>query len=745
LALLLAAALLVASVALIDSPRAPLTSESARLHAAADSLLARIDAGPVDVRSVDSPTGPVIDFSLEVDGARVVPSLVRIRSGSHGAPVVRGLSRSLPEGSFPAARGIDPLAISCARVDTLGGLRGAPSSFRAWFRDGGAWRPGWIARIPLDAYRGDALPWLGAPPEIGTPVDLELRFDPAGTLLEARDLLVHAAVGRGSVFDPNPIVASGREELRDGDAVDAWQVPVDLPGLGGERLWGERVRVDSGKSPKAAEPSLTFQYPSNDPRFEEVMAYYHIDRARAWLDSLGYGGYFPEAQRVTVHAAPIDNSWYSPITKRVEFGDGGVDDAEDADILVHEFGHAVHDAFVPGFGDGDTRAISEGFADYLAATRSGDPCIAEWDATSYSPPCLRRIDVNLHEPEDRIGSAHADGRIWSGALWAIRTALGAPLADRIALEGLLRQAPDSSLRDAAAALLTGIDDLGLTSERETVRMILIERGLIPRAGQLQLAGEGHGEVPLDRPWPAAPEAPSVRFDADGAVTVGSVLLWPLRMDALDQVSIDYEAAQAGFAWTWEMRSGAAEGVGGVVLGADGALELSWGVAPEIETWPDGLVEVVRAGKEIVAIDLAEAFTLEELPPSFRLVAPGAETTFGVARLRLVPTGTGWRTATALPPGGDAHALVRVLGQPAYGSARIRVEAPQSGVLEAGIFDATGRRVRRLAEAAPKTIGPRLLTWDGLDDAGRRVASGVYWIRLRQERGAATAKILFFDR
>ena len=34
-----------------------------------------------------------------------------------------------------------------------------------------------------------------------------------------------------------------------------------------------------------------------------------------------------------------DNSSYSPGTGRLQFGEGGVDDAEDSDVVHHELGH----------------------------------------------------------------------------------------------------------------------------------------------------------------------------------------------------------------------------------------------------------------------------------------------------------------------------------------------------------------------------------------------------------------------
>ena len=88
--------------------------------------------------------------------------------------------------------------------------------------------------------------------------------------------------------------------------------------------------------------------------------------------------------------------------------------------------------------------IGEGFADYWAVTVSDvvsptpDPaCVADWDSVSYTttiPHCLRRVDTNLHYPQDLNGRVHHDGMIWSRALWDIRGAVGHVTADTIILE-----------------------------------------------------------------------------------------------------------------------------------------------------------------------------------------------------------------------------------------------------------------------------------------------------------------------
>ncbi|HEU4366512.1 MAG TPA: FlgD immunoglobulin-like domain containing protein, partial [Candidatus Krumholzibacteria bacterium] len=57
-----------------------------------------------------------------------------------------------------------------------------------------------------------------------------------------------------------------------------------------------------------------------------------------------------------------------------------------------------------------------------------------------------------------------------------------------------------------------------------------------------------------------------------------------------------------------------------------------------------------------------------------------------------------------------------------------VRSPEAVRVSLDIFDARGRLVRRLVRQRP-TAGPATATWDGRDDAGREVSSGVYFYRL----------------
>jgi Zn-dependent metalloprotease len=171
----------------------------------------------------------------------------------------------------------------------------------------------------------------------------------------------------------------------------------------------------------------------------------------------------------------------------MRFGKGGVDDAEDAEVVLHEYGHAIHFSQGFVFASEEAGAISEGFGDYWSATVSNiiaptpDPaCIADWDSTSYTtqvPHCLRRVDENLHYPQDLRGEVHFDGQIWSRALWDIRQAVGHVKADTLILEAQFNF-PGTTMRDLAATTVATAKALYGTGVANQVRTAFVNRGLL---------------------------------------------------------------------------------------------------------------------------------------------------------------------------------------------------------------------------------------------------------------------------
>jgi hypothetical protein len=292
--------------------------------------------------------------------------------------------------------------------------------------------------------------------------------------------------GTGMVFMPNPVVTNGGsydgltdQKDADYDLINDQRVEVELTGLDGSGyLRGTYAIVVGETGDSAYSADCSFEYTRHDDRFEQVMAYYWVTKSQEYLRSLGFtaaSGPWREInadqQRVRINQWGVDNSFATTHPKdEMRFGKGGVDDAEDGEVILHELGHQIHFSQSEDFfATVEAGGISEGFGDYWAATVSewatgGEPdpeCIAEWDAISYTAGpvhCLRRLDRDLMYPTDITGAVHRDGQIWSHALWNLRGAVGATCADT----AILRAQFDwvgSTMPDLAELIVDAVDDL----------------------------------------------------------------------------------------------------------------------------------------------------------------------------------------------------------------------------------------------------------------------------------------------
>jgi hypothetical protein len=104
---------------------------------------------------------------------------------------------------------------------------------------------------------------------------------------------------------------------------------------------------------------------------------------------ISFANLFKSPLKIEVDGMSEGNSAYSIGT--LTFGTGGVPDAE---LIMHELGHAIQDAQVPDLlanGGSALRAISEGFGDYWATSLFADRTSSawftffdEWDGVSFS-------------------------------------------------------------------------------------------------------------------------------------------------------------------------------------------------------------------------------------------------------------------------------------------------------------------------------------------------------------------------
>jgi len=369
------------------------------------------------------------------------------------------------------------MQLADAAVGVSGALRGRANASLVLYAGGQPARLCWRVLIPAWEPLGD---W-------------EVLIDAvSGEAVLGRNLLKFVD-GSGTVFDPNPVTTSGNSTLvdkhdRDYPALTEELFVRPLLGLDGSgRLVGPYVTTAPTKK-QAYERDFTYDYTRSDRGFEQAMVYYHIDACQRYLQSLGFTDANKRPQPVNVNGSGLDNSWYSPGTGVITYGKGGVDDAEDADVIMHEYGHAIQDNQVPNFGlTEEGGAMGEGFGDYLAATRYAEAnwawrvYIAEWDAVSYSsgnPPYLRRVDSTKHYPQDMVGEVHDDGEIWSACLWQMREALGAATSDAIVIESHFYLTPMSEFSDGAEAIILADQNLNASAHGTLIRQIFTNRGIL---------------------------------------------------------------------------------------------------------------------------------------------------------------------------------------------------------------------------------------------------------------------------
>jgi hypothetical protein len=335
---------------------------------------------------------------------------------------------------------------------------------------------------------------VGLEAEAGPRGDWELLVDAAtGQVLRAEDKAAYED-GTGTIWTPDPLsedlATYGDPGYVDGNNADTQQltdalVPVTLEGItntgGTYTLEGPYAVCQDFDTPHDAgcpsQASTDFSVTRSALTFDAVMGYYHITKYLKYVnEDLGVHA-MPRNHPGGVHFDPhgfsnADNSQYSSGGENLTFGAGGVDDAQDADVLIHELGHGIHD-WVTGGHLSQVEGLSEGVGDYNAAGYSRDwpnqwtPSDApyfwtyNWDGHNpFWPGRVTNYELNHTYAQARNQEIHTAGQYWASCNLLVRDVVGGAVMDKAYFQGLSMTGASTNQQAAAQAIINAAAALG---------------------------------------------------------------------------------------------------------------------------------------------------------------------------------------------------------------------------------------------------------------------------------------------
>lgn len=330
----------------------------------------------------------------------------------------------------------------------------------------------------------------------------ELGINHRGEIIYSRDLsLYFDSTVSGTVFLPDPLSTAGV----------SYGIPYvdnednDIPFLNDERdtvsftadydngvfnLESPSVKITDHSTPSITPVTSsinTFYHTRSENGFEDVNAYFHINQMQQHIQNLGFTNIVNYPIHIDTHGLNgQDNSVFqsSFTPPRITFGEGGVDDAEDADVILHEYGHAIMHSASPGTNIGDERrALDEAAGDYFAASFSKSITLNNWDQVytwdGHNEFWSGRMATSTkHYPEDLQGNLYLDTDIWSATLMQIWDVIGRDATDQLMIESAYGYASGMSMMDAALLFYQADIDLNNGANSWTICNYFQNRGLM---------------------------------------------------------------------------------------------------------------------------------------------------------------------------------------------------------------------------------------------------------------------------
>lgn len=340
---------------------------------------------------------------------------------------------------------------------------------------------------------------------------LQLKYED-GTVAYENDsrLFFTDTVIKAQVFNPDPLTTAGvtygtngtYKNFNDSDyaLLNNQRVWVDVPAQydnGTFYLQNNYARIADFASPNIAPVTSTtdtFSFTRKQNGFKQVMALYHISALQTYLQSIGLTGLVNYQLRVDAQSGNADQSFfnYEPDTT-LNFGLGGVPDAEDADVIIHEYTHAI----LHSLNGGDIiaterRALEEGMCDVMACAYSYrlNPFrwknVFSWDGNNEY--WSGRNGASTKDYTQKVGDYYSDSEIWSSCLNNITERIGADACIKLMVAIMPQLTPYTTMPQAAhmmydadSALNNGLNRWVLAEEFNRKKFDTFPTGLLDYA------------------------------------------------------------------------------------------------------------------------------------------------------------------------------------------------------------------------------------------------------------------------
>jgi Zn-dependent metalloprotease len=235
------------------------------------------------------------------------------------------------------------------------------------------------------------------------------------------------------------------------------------------------VTTEADKKILNLSQSLVFD--TKDVRFDQVQAFYYLNRSLAWMKEK-FDVNFSQQLEVVVHVGfpeKTNTAFYFKNKIRLGAGDDQVYSQipQDPSIISHESFHYLIDQMVGLPYEAEGGSLNEAFADFFTCTMLDRPELA--DSSYLKAPFKRSLELSNNLSEKNGGLYH-DSLIVSSLLWELSQKLGSEKALPLAFDVLKNLHRYSDFQDFKSKLVNQINKNLKKEDVETANLILAKRG-----------------------------------------------------------------------------------------------------------------------------------------------------------------------------------------------------------------------------------------------------------------------------